>query len=325
MKNGFIFPNFFYLAAALSLLICFGCGDTEDEPAVPNVINNPFLDEPAGESLQLTAEEEKLEEAKQWLKLTVKDWIKLEDKDWEKLKGEDWVRLTNAEVRKLMKLPIPPWGREGLPWEESRKIHHALLFQQFGDIPQVRYKVEFDRQYWKAQGTAITLTPEIAKHFVGYMAANYFLFPTEDHKRLLEDEVKQLKSVIAQEERRFLEEELHALEQLRIEDPQTWIKGMHAFLIKKHGDIPAVDTVANFLRKVELNLPRTDEECHTYIKVYNALYDDYFGSHYEYYAMFEAVNQIHPIVADKPLQIFEKYRAARAAGISFYDIDSDDD
>ena len=335
MKSRLTFSSFFYLGCLLSLLFCFGCGDTEDEQEAISPTNNTFLEEPAEESLQpaeqlpqLTDEDrEKLEEAKEWLQLTVEDWENLKDRDWEKLKGKDWVRLTNAEVRKLMRLPVRGVGFPELPWEEAQKNRHAQLFQQFGDIPQVRYTVEFDRHYWKEQTATITVTPEIAKHFLGFSAANYFLFPTENHKRLLEDEMKELKTTIAAEERRFSEEELRALEQLRIEDPQAWVTGMRAFLIKKHGDIPAVDTIANFLRKVELNLPRTDEECHTYIKIYNTLYADYFGSRprYEYYAMFEAVDQVSPIVAEEPLQVLEKFRAARAAGISFYDIKEGDD
>ena len=333
MKSRLTFSPFFYLGCLLSLLFCFGCGDTEDEQATTNPTNNTLLGEleepsrhPAEQLPQLTDEDrEKLEEAKQWLQLTVEDWVKLKDKDWEKLKGEDWVRLTNAEVRKLMRLPIRGLGFPELPWEEAQKNRHAQLFQQFGDIPQVRYTVEFDRHYWKEQTATITVTPEIAKHFLGFSAANYFLFPIEDHKRLLEDEMKELKTTIAAEERRFSEEELRALEQLRIEDPQAWIKGMRAFLTKKHGDIPAADTIANFLRKVELNLPRTDEECHTYIKIYTTLYADYFGSRYEYYAMLEAVDQVSPIVAEDPLQDLEKFREARAEGISFYNIKEGND
>ena len=342
MKNGFILSNFFSLAAVLSLLFCFGCGDTEDEQATTNPTNNTLLGEleepsrqPAEQLRGLTDEDwKKLKDAEKWVHLTVEDWVNLKDRDWEKLKGKDWVRLTNAEVRKLMNLEIPKgWVAETKDEALREKFGTAAFFQKFGDIPQVRYDVEFDRKYWTGKGGPIRVTPEFAKHLVGYYAANYFLFPTEAHKRLLEDAIKQLKriieQVIAQEERRLLEEEFRALEQLRIEDPQAWIKGVRAFLIKEHGDIPEVDTIANFLRKVELNLPRTDVECHTYLEAYNTVYIDSndFGSssRYEYYATFEAVDQIQPIVADEPLQILKKYRAARAAGISFYDIKEDDD
>ena len=335
MKNRLILSHLFYFTFILSLLLCFGCGGTEDEQEATNPTNNTFLEEPAEESLQpaeqlpqLTAEDrKKLEEAKEWLQLTVEDWEKLKDKDWEKLKGEDWVRLTNAEVRKLMRRPIVPFGFPEQPWEEAQKDRHAELFQQFGDIPQVRYTVEFDRHYWKKQSFTITPTPEIAKQFVGYWAANYFLFPTENHKRLLEDEMKELKTTIAQEERSLEKEELRRLEQLRIEDPEGWVKSMRAFLIQKHGNIPKANTIIEFLRKLELDLPRADEECHSYLTAYNAFYTAFkvrSTYEYEYYAMFEAVDQVSPIVADGPLRVLEKFREARAEGISFYDINWDD-
>ena len=335
MKNGFILFHFFSLAAVLSLLLCFGCGDTEDEQEAISPTNPIFFYEPDEQSLQPAeqlpqlTDEEKLEEAKQWLQLTVEDWVNLKDEDWEKLKGEDWIRLTDKEVKELMRRPIG--GRFGFPeqpWEEFQKDKHARFFQQFGDIPQLRYRVEFDRHYRKEQGVTITLTPEIAKHFVGYFAANYFLFPTEDHWHLLEDKVKQLKSVIEHEERSFEKEELRRLDQLRIEDPEAWVESMRAFFIRKHGDTPGANTIIEFLKKLELDLPRADEECHSYLTAYNAFYTAFkirYTYEYEYYAMFEAVDQVRPIVAEGPLQILEKYREARAEGISFYNIDWDDD
>ena len=336
MKNRFILSYFFYLTSVLSLLLCFGCGDAEDEQEATNFTNQMFFHEPDEQSLQpveqlpqLTDEaREKLEEAKQWLQLTVEDWRNLKDEDWEKLKGEDWVRLTDAEVRELMRLEIARWGLHELPEEQVEKHTNAALFQQFGDIPQVRYRVEFDRHYLKKRGSTGTLTPEIAKQFVGYWAANYFLFPTEDYRRLLEDEVKQLKVVIEHEERSFEKEELRRLDQLRIEDPEAWVKSMRAFFIRKHGNTPGSNTIIEFLRKLELDLPRADEECRSYLTAYNALYTAFkvrSTYEYEYYAMFEASDQLRPIVADKPLRILEKYREARAEGISFYNIDWDDD
>lgn len=336
MKNRFSLSYFFYLTSVLSLLLCFGCGDTEDEQEATNFTNPIFFYEPAEESLQsdeqspqLTDEDrEKLEEAKQWLHLTVEDWRKLEDEDWENLKGEDWVRLTDAEVKELMRLQIENWGVQDLPWEQAEKHMNAELFQQFGDIPQVRYRVEFDRHYLKKQGLTLTATPEIAKQFVGYFAANYFLFPTEDRRRLLEDEMKQLKSVIEHAERSLEKEELRRLDQLRIEDPEAWVESMRAFFIGKHGNTPGTNTIIEFLRKLELDLPIADEECHSYLTAYNAFYTAFkvrSTYEYEYYAMFEASNQLRPIVADRPLQILEKYREARAEGISFYNIDWNDD
>ncbi|MCY4554518.1 MAG: hypothetical protein OXC79_12685, partial [Candidatus Poribacteria bacterium] len=305
MKNRLILSHFFYLTSILSLLLCFSCGDTEDEQEVIPPTYNTFLDEPAEESLQpaeqlpqLTAEDrEKLEAAKQWLQLTVEDWRNLKDEDWERLKGEDWVRLTDAEVREFMRLEVARWGLQELPEEQVEKHSNAALFQQFGDIAQVRYRVEFDRHYLKKRGSTITSTPEMAKQFVGYWAANYFLFPTEDRRRSLEDQVKQLKSVIEHEERRFEKEELRRLDQLRIEDPEAWVKSMRAFFIRKHGNTPGANTIIEFLRKLELDLPRADEECHSYLTAYNAFYTAFkvrSTYEYEYYAMFEAVDQLRP-------------------------------
>ena len=84
MKNRLILSHLFYFTFILSLLLCFGCGGTEDEQEATNPTNNTFLEEPAEESLQpaeqlpqLTAEDrKKLEEAKEWLQLTVEDWEK---------------------------------------------------------------------------------------------------------------------------------------------------------------------------------------------------------------------------------------------------------
>ena len=326
MKNRFILSNFFYFVGVLSLLVCFGCGRTEDEQEAISPTNNPFLEEPAEQLPELTAEDrEKLEEAKQWLHLALKDWGNLKDEDWEKLKDGDWIRLTDAEVKELMNLEVPPnWAFADVDEALRKKHREAQLFQQFGDIPQLRYIVEFDRM---RRSGIVTL--ELAMQMVAKSAAMYFLFPNANNQQSFETIRNLLQTIIEQGERGLEEEELRRLDQLRIEDPEAWMKGMRAFLVKKHDDIPEVDTIVNFLRKVELNLPRTDEECHTYLEAYNTLYIDSgdFGSRslYEYYVMFEAVDQVSPIVKDEPLQILEKFRAARAAGISLYDIKEDDD
>ena len=65
MKNRLILSRFFYFASVLSLLLCFGCGDTEDEQEAISPTNNTFLEEPAEESLQPA-------EQQRWL--TDEDW-----------------------------------------------------------------------------------------------------------------------------------------------------------------------------------------------------------------------------------------------------------
>ena len=147
----------------------------------------------------------------------------------------------------------------------------------------------------------------------------YFIFLHAVNRRSLEESRNFLKRIEAQEELRFLEE-------LRIEDPKIWIKRMRAALIERHGHLPAVDTSIDFLRKLELELPRTDDDCRTYIRAYQALYGPSGNSlPYEFYAFLEAANQVGHLVGDEPPRRLEKYRKARAEGISFYDIEWDND
>ena len=329
MKSKLTCRTLLYLGCLLSLFFCFSCGDTEDEQAVIPPTYNTFLDAPDEQPLQSHDElpqvtDIELQDAKQWLHLTLIDWGNLKDEDWEKLKDEDWIRLTDAEVKELMDLNVPrDWAfKEGD--EALRKKHgEAKLFQQFGDIPQVRYHVEFDRTW---QGGIVTL--ERAKQIVADMAALYFLFPSADNQQSFEQTRNLLQRTIEQEERRLEKAELRRLEQLRIEDPEAWVKSMRAFLIRKHGNTPEANTIVEFLRKLELDLPRADEECRAYLKTYNALYTAlkvHSTYEYEYYATFEAVDQIHPIVAEGPLRVLKKFREARAEGTSFYNINWDDD
>jgi len=315
MKSRFILSRFFYFLSVLSVLLCFSCGDTEDGQETINFINDTSFNETAEQWLRPTDEDwEKLKDAEQWLQLTDEDWEKLKDEDWEKLKDEGWIRLTDAEVEELIDLKIPRWNGEQIAWEKAMKHSHARLFQKFGDIPQVRYIVEYDQM---SRGGIVTL--EFAKQRLAYWAAKYFLLPNADSQRALEDTRNRLKAIAEREE-------LRLLEQLRIENPEVWAKGMYAFLIKKHGKIPEVDTIVSFLRKLELNLPRINNECHAYFEAYDVLYDDSnTASAYEFYAMLEALHQIRAFVEEPPSRTLEKYREARAEGISFYGIDWNDD
>ena len=270
------------------MFLVFGCGDTEDTKNAPIATRYTFLNEPELD----------------------------EEEYWEQFKDENWIRLTDAEVEELMNFEIPRWDFKQQTLEEFNKHSHAFLFQEFGDIPSVRYIVEFERQ--RENGGVVILTLTLAKQIVACAEAMYFLLPTEDHKRSLEKLREVLKGVEEQEERLVLE-------QLRREDPKAWIKRKRVFLISKHGDIPEIDTIVNFLQKLELNLPITDKECHAYIQIYDALYDDInTASAYEFYALLEALHQVRAFVADPPSPRLEKYREARAEGISFYDIDWND-
>ena len=164
-------------------------------------------------------------------------------------------------------------------------------------------------------GRSGIVTLEFAKQLAANAEAMYFLFPGAVNRRSLEEARDLLKRIEA-------EEELRLLDQLRIEEPAAWIKGMRAALIERHGDIPEVKTIIDFMRKVELELPRTNNDCNTYIKAYEVIHGcSGNASPYEFYAMLEAVNQIGRLGS---LRRLEKYREAREKGISFYDIDWDD-
>lgn len=198
MKNGFILSNFFYLTTILSLLICFGCGDTGDEQEVIKPNYNTFDEYPLQSDDQLPQLTDiDLKDAKQWLHLTLKDWGNLKDEDWEKLKDQDWIRLTDAEVKELRNLEVPAnWAFADADEALRKKHREATFFQQFGDIPQVRYIVESNRM----QRDGI-VTLERAIQVVAKSAAMYFLFPGADNQQAFETTRNLLQAIIEQEER----------------------------------------------------------------------------------------------------------------------------
>ena len=170
---------------------------------------NPLLDAPDEQWLQFLDE---LDEQS----------LQLKDEDWEKLKDENWVRLTDEEVEELMNLDVPQrWGQDHTL---IKKYHHATLFQRFGDIPQVRFIVEFERM-----GRSGVVTLELAKQIAAHAEAMYFLSPNAATQRSLQETRNLLRNIEKQGG-------LRALDQLRIADPEAWVKGMRAALIERHGD-----------------------------------------------------------------------------------------
>ena len=296
MKNHFTLSIFFLFVS----LLCFGCGDPEDLEDTTASIYNPLLDEPD----------------KRLLDEPNKPLLRLKDKDWEKLKGDDWIALTDEEVEELLNLVIPQrWVFETENPVLYQKYRAATYFQRFGDIPQVRYLVEFMQQPSEDKFVEVNLLSIAYERHAAFLEASYFLFPSADTRRSLEEIRKQMDE----------EKERHFLDRLRRKNPETWIEHKHAALLRRHGDIPEVDIIADFLRKLELQLPRTDKECHTYFEAYDALYDhSNTASAYEFYALLEALHQVRRFVRDPPSHTLKKYREARAAGISLYDIDWDD-
>ena len=90
-----------------------------------------------------------------------------------------------------MNLDIPQrWAFDTEDRTLFQKYYHATLLQQFGDIPQVRYIVEFARM-----GRSGIVTLEFAKQIAANSEAMYFLFPTADSRRSLEEARNLLKLI----------------------------------------------------------------------------------------------------------------------------------
>ena len=90
-----------------------------------------------------------------------------------------WVKVTDEDVEELLNLDIlPNWHKLDISPEWKNKYAHATLLKQFGDIPAVRYTIEFERN------PGFEISREL---FVAYFEANYRLFPTENNRRALEE------------------------------------------------------------------------------------------------------------------------------------------
>ena len=287
MKNQFTCRSFFSLAICLSLFLCIGCGGSEEAADMETPMAAAATTVMPANSTEFTYPPD-----------------------------EAWIRLTEEEVAELMQLEIPQRWNFYLHTDPAlyHKYFAATLFQRFGDIPQVRCIAEYERQPEKGWTTDPT-------RLIAYFEALYFLFPSEANRRTVE----KLKKPMEEEKERLF------LDRLRRESPEVWIKHKRAALIKIHGDIPNVRIVVEFLRKLELHRHRTNQECHAFFHAYRELYP-YSGknstaplpSRYESYAQLEAVHQIGRLDAVS-LHRLGKYREARAEGISFYDINWDDD
>ena len=200
---------------------------------------------------------------------------------------EGWVKLTDEDVEELMNLEIPPnWFKMDIDPKSRAKYTHAQLLKQFGDIPQVRYIIEFGRN----PGFDIS-----HKMSVAYFEAHYHLFPNENNRRALEEAWNIPNQPIPEPPPpRIVRIEpitVERAEEIRIE------------LIEKHGDIPHVHTVANFFIKVAQKRPITDNEFLTYL---------------------EAQHHLNP-QSEYIRQRLEKYKRAKADGIPFHFVDDEDE
>jgi len=189
------FGVFLILVALLGLSAFWGCGDREDSAD-------------AGVGL---------------------DTILSDEFEWPSgTTGEPW-ELTDADIAELLATNPPP-DRSGTEAPDlEKKYYLAQLLKQFGDIPEVRYLIAFQRK----PGRNVTREQAIA-----YFEANYRLFPNETNRKVLLDILS----------RPQFSGHRGGLEWMN-EDPEGYMEFVKGTLLRRYGDIPEVHTYV----RLELN------------------------------------------------------------------------
>ncbi|MCY3723726.1 MAG: hypothetical protein OXG97_16010 [Candidatus Poribacteria bacterium] len=314
MKNIFTLPLLrilrFYFVCSLGLCLFLGCGDIEDkETEATDPFNSIVTPNLPVDSLQET-EPILLGVKSIYKQLTSREMhIPL---NWETEKDPV---LRAAYTRFLLsrgKIDIPPNWHETTDPILHAEYERAQLIRQFGDIPQVHIRADF---HLLSPLGVKTVTRET---FIAYFEAQYFLFPNEVNRRALED-AKKPEPIGGLE-----------LDKLRKEDPEAWAKRYRAQLIAELGDTPQVKVVADFIRKLELGLPRTDAECHTFLQAYSQMRDlaakqEFIFPLDEEYAFLEAQDQLKIKVNELTRLRLTQFRKAKAEGIPFHLMDRIDD
>ena len=136
--------------------------------------------------------------------------------------GPLW-KLSDAYIAELLKLDIPSnWVLIDIDKETYYKYYHAQLFEQFGDILEVRYLIA----YHLHPGDK---TPE---QIIARSEANYRLFPNEENLKALQ----QIYTL---------------LDFTNPGPPDGYYEYLLGALIKDYGDIPEVYTVARLQLKIK--------------------------------------------------------------------------
>ena len=167
--------------------------------------------------------------------------------------GPLW-QLSDADIAEILESHSADWYlREDKEWRE--KGRHGQLLKQFGDIPEVRYLIAFDRH--PGQKTR--------EQFIAKSEALYRLFPNEETLEALQQTTK-----------------LPDLTKLRYSEPEhEWIardpEGYYEYLLgsllKRYGDVPEVYTVARLTLKKKQGEKLTGAEARTYVEAMNHLKD----------------------------------------------------
>ena len=212
--------KFFYLAFLIGLLPFFGCGNDDVTGSVMPV-------------------DETLSEAFRFPSGT---------------SGPLW-QLSDRDIAEILESHSADWYlREDNEWRE--KGYHGQLLKQFGDIPEVRYLIAFDR--YPGQKTR--------EQFIAKSEALYRLFRSEDTLKALRQATQlpdPTKPGRAETEREWV-----------MRDPEGYYEYLLGSLIEDHGDIPEVYTVARIALKIKQGKQITRAEGQAYKEAVNFLLKD---------------------------------------------------
>ena len=174
--------------------------------------------------------------------------------------GPEW-QLSDADIAYLLATHTSDWyEREDPEWREKGK--HGQLLKQFGDIPEVRYLIAFDRN----PGT------RTREQYIAKSEAHYRLFPDEDTLHalrqatllpvgLVENGILVVIMPPPSDEWGNMSDE-ERWEAAR-KDPEKFVAHQRELLVASYGDIPEVHAYLDIQLKLLKGKPLTDEEKHS--------------------------------------------------------------
>ncbi|RKU36356.1 hypothetical protein C6496_13950 [Candidatus Poribacteria bacterium] len=218
MKPIFKSSQLFYFAFLLGMLPFFGCGGDEDRSVVSRELSFEEFKFPPGTS------------------------------------GPEW-QVSEAYIAELLEDHSPDWHlREDPEWRE--KGYLAQLLKQFGDIPEVRYLIAYDRHPGEKTRDQI----------VARMEAKYRLWPNAQNRKALE-QIKTLPEGLVEPPGPPGEVEREWAKR----DPEGYYVHLLGNLIRDYGDIPEVYIVADFQGRLMRGEKLTDAEHQRHNEAVNVL------------------------------------------------------
>ncbi len=288
MKKPRVLPLFFYFTCLMALFL-LACGDAEDMESETSLSLNPTnptdtLDSTTESTGELDAFIFRVEDI--YAQLQAK--TRTVPKNPEKVEDP---ALRAAYTRFLLskgKLALPHHWVHTEDAVLRAEYYRAQLRKQFGNMPQVQIVANWELKQAIASTMEMPWFQIKAGEHIAYLEALYHLWPTETHRRALEDARK-------------IEAE-PTYEELREKNPELWAQRERELLIEEYGDKPQTHVVADFHRKLALDLHTTEAE---------------------YLAYLEALVHLKPD-DEVGKRLLERFRQAKADGIPFKDVKVDD-